>query len=456
MDLRKAIWAATLVLAALSMGHVRPALAQTVVLTPDNLERAAFVLLRQGQPARALAFAEALLTQFPQDATALMLKSRAQRDMARYPQAVHTARLSWRHAQTDQDRFGAALAAAQGLASDDKRLLAQLWLRRAMDVAPTPEARHIAITDFIYVRSRTRLSVDLDLSVRPSSNVNNGSESDTLWFLGQPFTLSGDARALSGVKANLGARFRWRLAESETEKTDLRFEVQQQIVALSEEAKAQAPAAKGSDYALSGVETGLDRYWRPSARGEAIASLTLGRNWYGGDPMSAYGRVDLAYRHRLTDTLHLSGSLGLERQDRQDDDLRSATVRSISFSAAEQLANKDKLILSVAANDTQSASSDIDHTELFARLGWDRAAPVGQARLSMGISAGVRDYDQSSYSSDGRQDKTLGADLSLAFDQMDYRGFIPILSFEARKTRSNVSLYDSTTRGIALSIRSKF
>lgn len=456
MGLRTTLGAAALALAALCFPAGGWLAAQTVTLTPENMERAAFVLLRQGKADRALAMAEALLTQFPKDSTALLLKSQAERELARYPDAVQSARLSWAHSGNDQERYGAALAAAQGLASGGKRLQAQWWLRRAMEVAPNPVARQVAVSDFAYVRSRTRLSLHFDLSVRPSSNMNNGTSTDTLWFLGLPFTLSGDARALSGVKLNAGAQARWRLAEGDTGKTDLRLGLQQQIVTLSGSAKAQAPGARGSDYALSGVEIGIDRFWRPNDKGEVIAGLTLGQNWYGGDPMSRYLRTDIAYRHDVSNRWRLFGAAGWEQQKRLDALVRSASVATVTAGVAHKLANADTLRFALTARDTRSVSSDIDHDAVEARLDWARAKPVLKGRLSLGLSGEWRDYDRSRYRSGGRSDETIGADLSLAFQEMDYMGFIPVVTLETSKTRSNVSLYDSTSSGIGLSIQSKF
>ncbi|MDP2082874.1 MAG: surface lipoprotein assembly modifier [Pseudotabrizicola sp.] len=456
MSVRGIIGAAAVALAALTVPISGGLFAQSVTLTPANMERAAFVLLRQGRGQQALALAEALLTQFPTSSTALLLKSQAERDLGRYAEATRSARLSWKHSATDQERYGSALAAAQGLASGGKPLPAQLWLRRAMDVAPNPVARQIAEQDFLYVRSRSRLSMHLDLSVQPSSNVNNGTSSDTLWFLGLPFTLSGDARALSGVQSSLAGQFRWRLTESETAKTDLRFGLQQQLVTLSKSAKVQAPEAKGSDYALSGVEIGVERSWRPTPQGEAVAGLSYGRNWFGGDPMSRYLRADLAYRHDLSADWRVFGALAWEDQSRDDAALRSAKVGTLSLGLTHRLDNSDSLRFAIQLRDSQSASSDIDHDAVEARLDWSRNKPFLTAQWSIGLTAEKRDYDRSRYRAGGREDQSFGAELSVRLNEMDYMGFVPVLTLGARKTRSDVSLYDSTRKGVGLSIRSKF
>lgn len=433
-----------------------PAMAQQAELTPENMKKAAFVLLQRGQPARALALADAVLTQFPEDATALILKSKAERDMGRYGPAHSSAKLAWAKAQDPRDQYGAALAAAQSLSSDGQKFRAQFWLRRAMQVAPTERAKMVAEKDFAYVKTRSRLALKFDLSIDPSSNVNNGSSSDIVWFLGLPFLLSGDAKALSGVTATLGVSGRYRLAETETAKTDLRFSIAQSTVALSGSAKAQAPAARGGDYAYSAIEVGMDRYMRPSQKDEVHLGLAMGRNWFGGDPMSYYLRGAAEYRRDLTKRVRASASVSRERQFRDDAAIRSADVTRLSFGLDSVLGNRDRLRMDVTATDTASSSSDIDHRSWGVSLDWTRAKPLLKGRVTIGLMAEGRDYDRSRYSADGRHDLTIGADLSMAFEEADYMGFIPILSLKTRHTGSNVSLFDSHSTGLGFSVQSKF
>ena len=433
-----------------------PAMSQQAELTPENMKKAAFVLLQRGQPERALALADAVLLQFPEDATALILKSKAERDLGRYGPAQASAKLAWAKAQDPRDQYGAALAAAQSLSSGGQKFRAQFWLRRAMQVAPNERARMVAEKDFAYVRTRSRLALKFDLSIDPSSNVNNGSSSDVVWFLGLPFVLSGDARALSGVTSSVGVAGRYRLSETETAKTDLRFTLAHSMVTLSGSAKAQAPAARGADYAFSAIEVGLDRYLRLSQRDEVHLGLAVGRNWFGGDPMSSYLRGGAEYRRDLTKTIRGTAAISHERQFREDAAIRSAEVTRLSFGLDSVLGNRDRLRMEVRATDTASQSSDIDHRSWGISLDWTRAKPVLGGRVTLGLLAEGRDYDRSRYSTDGRHDLTIGADLSVAFEEADYMGFIPVLSLKSRQTTSNVSLFDSQSTGLGLSIQSKF
>jgi hypothetical protein len=447
--------AAALCFAALGMGGAVQA--EPIRLGYADMQKVTFLLLRQGRSAQALAFANAMLAQRPDDSTVLALKSRAERDLGRNPAAIATARQSWRAAKTGPERFTASMVMAQGLASDQQKFRAQFWLRRAMQEAPTPQARKSAENDFGYVRRRSRLSVQIDTSVQPNSNVNNGSSATTIYFLGLPFVLSGGSRALSGIEASATVTLRYRIAENPTGKTDLRFSALDKQVFLSSAAKALAPNARNGDYAFAATEIGLDRKWLfAKGRAEGNASVTLGHNWYGGEDLSHY------YRFSGGATVALARgwqgfALGqIERQDRLDDARQSANLHTLSLGVSHVLSNHDRLRLTLSGTEAQSQSSAVDHSAVSASLDWALARPVLGSRLNLGLVAEQRDYDQSLYSSAGRHDRLLAASAAFALEKLDYMGFIPVLSVEASRTESNISLYQGNSLGLGLSIQSKF
>lgn len=429
--------------------------AEKMQLTPENMLKVSLMLLERQQPGTALQFAEALLQRDPADVDALLVKSRAQRDLGQYRPATASARLAWTHADTDREKFGAAMAVAQGMASDGQKFRSQLWLRRAMHEAPDAAARAMAQRDFMYVRSRSRLSLRFDLSIRPSSNVNGGSSEEILDFYGIPLVLSGDAQALSGWAAQGGLTARWRLTESEAAKTDLRFGLTARRVSLSDSARDKAPEARAGDYAYTAVELGLDHIWKAYG-GEARASATLGHNWYGGEDMSHYGRLELGFGRAVAENTIGSIGLNLERQNRLDIGARSADIVELQLGAQHRLANRDRLGFGLTLRETASDASEIDHSAARLDLDWARATPVWGTSLSLGVSAELRDYDRSPYGPSGREDTRLSAQMSLAFRNIDYMGFIPVMTLTAEKTDSNISLYRSESVGVGFSIRSQF
>jgi tetratricopeptide (TPR) repeat protein len=433
-----------------------PARAEELRLDAGNLTQLALVMLDSQRPAQALAMAEALLKRNPKDAGALSIRSRALRDLGRYSEAVAAGKEAWAAAATAGLRYDAAMVTAQALASGGSKYRAQFWLRRAVEVAPDDGARRAAERDFNYVRSRSRLWLKFDASIQPSNNVNNGSASNILWYQGFPLVLSGDAQALSGTEAALGVTLKYRLAETEQAKTDLRVSLVQTSVALSGEAKAQAPGARGSDYNYGALELGLERQWRPFEKTEAFVAGSIGHNWYGGDALSNYVRLDLGLTKAMSKDLSLKGSLSLEHQDRLDSPMRSSDLLTLAMGVTARTKQRDRIDVVLSWRDTVSDSVEIEHERLKFQLDWTRARPVLGARFSLGLWAETRDYPMSRYAVGGRTDSSLGAEALLAFDKIDYMGFVPVVTLSGTRTDSNISLYDSETLGVGFSIRSAF
>ncbi|MGQ0563759.1 MAG: tetratricopeptide repeat protein [Gemmobacter sp.] len=431
--------------------------AEPVVLTPDNMVRMTVLMLEQRRPDQALRFADALLQRDPQDANALILKSRAERDLGQFGPATATARLAWRNADSERERYGAARAVAQGLASGGQKFRAQLWLRRAIEEAPDARAERLAEQDFRYVRNRSRLSFRLDASARPSSNVNGGTSEQVLDFQGIPLTISPDSQALSGGRVQVVATIGYRLTETAQAKTDLRLGLVERHVWLSDEAKEQAPMADASDYRYSGIEVGLERAWKLKVPGgEATTAVTLGHNRYGGEDMSDYGRVEVGLGRVWKGGQSGKIALSAERQNRLDDPARSATVYAVALDGVRRLDNGDRLTLRLEARSTRSEEETIDHEAASIDVGWDRGRPVMGARLSMGLGVQARDYDTSALTTTGRQDLTVHGRISLRFQELDYMGFVPVMTIEAEHTESNVALNRSRSFGVGFGVVSKF
>ena len=68
---------------------------------------------------------------------------------------------------------------AQAQSSSGRKTLAQYWLRRAVEVAPTPATEARAIRDFKYLRATNPWSTRISFSITPDSNVNDGSANET-------------------------------------------------------------------------------------------------------------------------------------------------------------------------------------------------------------------------------------------------------------------------------------
>ena len=438
------------------LSWMQAALAEPVALTPDQLLRTGQSAIDARRPDVAAEIADALLLRDPNDAAALVLKSRALRDLGRFDEARATAKLAWQNSDSRTDQHDAALARAQAEASDGRRTISQLWLRRAIDLAPDDKARTEAMRDFRYVRARNPLRLTFGFGIAPSSNINGGSSAQTLWLYGIPFTLSGDAQALSGTEARLSFGVDYRISADKHHQTRIGANLTSQTYWLSSEAKRKAPLADADDYAFAAAEVYVSHQVQPEGwEAPWDARMTLGHNTYGGSALSNYARVDVGKDIALPGKQGARVAAGLERQWRLDREDRSATVQSVEARYGREVAGGG-LAFGAKASRVRSASSSIDHTAFGVTADYALARPVAGAKLGLHFNAEARDYDSSPYDPSGREDLKLGIGVSALLQDLDYMGFAPEVSLNATRTNSNVALFETRDLGVSIGLRSAF
>lgn len=440
--------AAALVLVAAGLA------AKPATLTVAQMRAYGIEALARGFADQALEVASALLARDPADSGALVLQAQALRLQGHLPESEAAARSAWAAARDPGSRFTAATALAQALSLQDHRSLAQYWLRQAVQNAPSPQARAQAMQDFDYVRSQNPLSLQVDLSIRPSDNVNGGARDPLFEYQGIPFILSGDALALSGLSLGLGLRGGYRLAASPEGQTALTFAASQQAVVLSDAAVAQAPGARASDYTVSHLELGLERRQSLSF-GMMTGAVTAGHTWYGGRDLSN------SLEGKLTLARPMGGGKGqldltVTRQTRLDRPVSSSSEAEIAASLTRHAANGDSWQGNLSLSQVQSRDIGIDHAEATLGLSWQAARPMAGLSLGASVSARGADYAASPYTATGRQDLRLALSLTARVDRIDYLGFSPVVSLDLARNRSNVALYDTQTVGMSLSFTSRF
>lgn len=429
--------------------------AQTQVIDTRNQLVA---LSEAGRWDEARALAEAILAQSPNDVTALIVLSRALRAAGDHAGARQAARRAHAAARTDDERYAAATELAAAAYAMDRPLIAQIWLRRAVEVAPTPALRQSAIRNYRVVAAGNPLTVNLQFGIAPSSNVNNGSLAETVEIGGLDFTLNPDARALSGQELTAGFSLGYRLDGVGGLPARLSFAATMQEIRLSSSAKAAAPGLEADDYDYAGVELRFQQALNPTKDPlRWLLDLRLGRNWYGGDDLSTYAGAGLVASWGEAARGTNSVGLSVERQNRLDLDSRSATVVRLDAGRSWRLASGDQIALSGALRRTDSPSIEIDHDAALAAVTYDFGTVAGgMFTLSAGFGLEWRDYDRSPYRADGRDDLRARLTGKLGFPKAETYGFIPEISVEALHVNSTVDLYDSRDLGLRLGLRSAF
>ena len=428
------------------------------VLSPEQLRELAGQAVLQGQARLAYDLSGALVDRDDEDLNAHLIRSRAARDLGRNDDALIHARRAWTLSETEEVRYASALAVAQALSSSGRRTAAQLWLRRAVQIAPNDALKARAAEDYRYVRRRNPWATALRFSVSPSSNINNGSRNETSELFGLPFefALEGEARALSGVEISAGVSTRYRLVETQRKRTDLVFGLSHRTYALSDEAKDIAPDADGADFATSSVFVGLqETYSLPGGKAQLGWDARLGSTWYGGDLLLRYNRLGASYRRIAGETGLFNLSVSREGQLGQGT-REDAIVWSASMGYGLALGNGDQLSLSTSLATSYSDADYLDYTQRSISASYGLADPVGPARLEFGISLSDKHHDRSGLTTDGRDERTLKASVTAALPEMELYGFIPTITFNAERTDANIDLYETDNYGIQLGIRSAF
>lgn len=433
------------------------ALAEPTELTPDQIRVAARQALKTGQPELARSLAAALVSRDGEDISALLLQARAERDLGQYKPSANTAKLAFSVAKSDLQRYASAMVVAQALSSQGARTRAQLWLRRAADAAPDDRLKARAVHDFRYVRDRNPWSTNLSFGVKPSSNVNNGSKSDTVIIDGIEQTLNGDARALSGVETRFSADTEYSRRMSERLWLFGAAALTARRYTLSKSAKAQAVSLRGRDLRYDEVELTFGATFFPSQKlGPMTASLSAGRGWYAGDPLVDFLRVSLDQSIPVSAKTKLSFQLLGDQQTRIGDPLNSSLAWTAQTALNRSLGNGDQLQYAISVRDTASDGGATAHEGWSASVAWSRAKPVAGMRLSASLAFDGRRYDVPYFNTERRADRGVTAEISVVMPQFERFGFAPEISFTAARTDSNVGLYANDDYGVSFGIRSAF
>lgn len=468
-----AIGAATIVAAPAAFSQDEP-----IRLSVEQMRLAADLNLRNGQNGVALTLADALLKRDPHDMAALFIRSHVLRAQAEYSAAQQAARTAWQAAQSDTDKYTAAVLMAQALSSDGKRTRAQFWLRRAAQVAPTPAHAARVAQDFGHVRQQNPWQTHLSFTLQPSSNINNGSARDSSSLLYEILTplldesevlLGASSKALSGIETGFELQSRYRFHQTEWTAHDLRFGLSYRTYQLSNSAKADLAAedaarvargeapqnVDGSDFAYGTVQLGYGfKQLRKDRRGEFSLTADIGQSYYGGEEYNSYFPTSIGQSYYLDPQNKLNFGISTDIRRAQ----RGAEQEQLSLSAglSKKLASGDGLYLGASVSTLSSDLERLEYDEVRLRSGYVLGREVFNTSLQFGISTSFRDYDVSPHDASGRRELQISAEATATFKQIDYMGFNPTLSITASKTNSNIGLYDVNRLGLSIGIASAF
>lgn len=458
--------------------------AQTTV-TLDQARLIARQALTEQNPTIALEIGKTLLAANPLDPDALLIVAAAQAQLGNPINGRRAAARAYRNATNPVQKFDAAQIAA-GLATRADRLtLAQVWLRRASQHTDDPKAQQDLARSFRTLRAQNPWRFNLQTSLRPSSNVNNGASTSAQIVDGIDAvdlgTLSASAQALSGTIAQTSLDIGYRLRGDARSRTELSTRIRVRRVDLSSEARVKATEArqaalaagiparavpddpKNRDFGSTYADLTLRHRWQiGETRGNtAMVSTGLGTFWYGTEEEARLARMDASRTWALGDARQFTLYGSVLRRDEVGSSRSDSMTYGILGSYTQRLGNGAQWSLGLSLSDVQSDQVNLENSSWTLRSRYRFARTWGPATASAGLSVARADYPvyaltQALFVPGGRRDTSAYADLTLFFQDYDYLGFAPEVTLRAGQRSSNVSRFDTEEVSVSLGIQSKF
>lgn len=450
------------ILAALAALGPVPAVSQelpsggTVVISLADARAAARRALRAGRPEVAETISSALLRQNPDDAEMLMVRALLRRDAGRLDEARAAAAAAWHNAEPQALRFEAALLTADILARQERFTRSQVWLRRADQAAPDDVRRATVAEAYRAVSRRNPLQVSLRFGLKPSNNVNNGAETLKIDIGGLPFVLDDSGQQLGGWEASAGVSLSYRLSENTRQRTDLLGDAYFRKVWLSSDAQALAPGVAGSDFDYGALVGGI-RHQRLIWPQLGVSSVTgvVGQSWYGGDDLARWGEVQLAQIVRRGENRALRFGLQARGERRLDDPTNDSRALGLSATYLRTLNQGAGYSLGASVRNIWSDAATVDG--LIYGVNASRTfGQIGAVIPRVSLLAETRDFEKWVVTPGGRQDQTLSLQLDVTWPEVNYYGFIPQATLTARRTWSDVGIYDRNELSLGLTAVSRF
>ncbi|MEM8981016.1 MAG: surface lipoprotein assembly modifier [Pseudomonadota bacterium] len=448
--------------------------AQELRLSPAQAFAFANQLIAQNKPRAAAAIAQGLLQSRPEAPDLWLLLGQAARATGESSASREAARKALAFAQTPLQRHNAAVLVADSYVVENRLTLAQVWLRRARQNAPNDALKARLARDYKILDRQNPWKYNFDFSVRPSSNINNGSSEATLNGenpLGsEPVVLSVDSQALSGFQARGFGAVSYTKALKDGASWSLLGRADLRRYWFSQDAKDKLEAARAADPTadLPGAsdfsfdDLGLRGTYRFAQNARGLGrevGLELGRNWYGGEPLSrsamAFGSLTWTPTPRSLGQV----SLSYGRQERSDADSRSATLWTLGYTAVFIPQNGGRLQFGVSISDTNARSATVAHSRYSTTVSYTLAKPVAGVELT--TRAGFsRRLDDAAYfglvNPALRKDTRYTLGITAFFPNRDLYGFAPTLNLDWSQTNSTVSRFKSEEFAVTVGLRSVF
>ncbi|MGJ8611600.1 MAG: hypothetical protein ACSHWY_10915, partial [Octadecabacter sp.] len=424
-------------------------------LSVSEAQRLAFGMIERGQYSAALELVDTLQQDGRnQTATVYIARSRAQRGLGQTQDAVRDGRTAFRLADTPTEKYLAARSVAQAYSTANNRVMAQVWLRLASQYSPSEGAEALNRRDFNYVRSRNPISLNFNLAVRPTDNVNNAPTDNTYVANGYVFT-DPTLFPISGVTIQNDSVLSYRLPATQTRFSELHLSYFSRRIILGSEAATIDPTLTANDFSQDRFSIAWDNNFRRLDRDWVIdTTFEAYSTWSAGDHIQNGLSFDAGYRWPVGEGQSVRIAGGLDSAHRLDNDQRS-------YESASAQVTWYGFFDGIGYFQTTAKYEDFNSDSFaIARKDWNVSGvytlpnPILTADVSVIVRYGESQYDEPLYGPEARFDQTLSGTLATALPEVEVFGFIPVIELTRQRVKSNFARFDTDTANVGFTIQS--
>lgn len=345
------------------------------------------------------------------------------------------------------------MLASDILARQEKFTRAQFWLRRADQVAPDDQRRDFAVQSYRQLARRNPLRVQLSFSVRPSDNINNGTNPDAVAdFGGLP--LSG-TEPLEGFEAAFGMALSYRLSEDERQRTAAILQFYGRKVFISQSELNKITDGDESDYDYASLFVGLQHSRLIfDDLGPTHGTFRIGSSYFERSLFANTYEFSLAQDIKLSESNRLRFGLVRKDEHRIESDAASSLTHSVSVDYFQRNEGGNSWSLGLKLEDIDAISGGVNGRQLEASLRYAWSQEFWGMRPDILLRGRFRDYPD--FQIEPRMDRSIYATLGLTLVDLNYFGFQPRLEATFAKSNSNIDIFDSDALGIGFNLVSRF
>lgn len=438
-----------------------PLASEPLDLTLEQARYIAKEAFSAGEYALSKALALRLLEANPKDAQALLVLAATEPKLGNPTAGRIAGRMAWAAAaKMPALRYEIARYTAAAAFQEGRPTMAQFWLRRAADAAPTADSYRQTTEDFAELRARNPLRFGIDLVVTPTSNLNRGAKTGLLIIDDSLVVgpLSGSSMALSGVRTVAQARISYALPARARSQSTVGLRFFGSLNSFSAEAKRLAPDLSASDLNQYAAEVSFNHdFLLPNSRRPISLGLAAGQSFSNDGPLGPHIRIDAGLPLVMGQTASVQIRSTYETQWQSGGAVNAA---SVTLAGSRQNRSGGRLGWSVSVNDIDGRKVNQTYRSVMGDISYALGKPVGPVMLSAKLSAGLSDYPNYMLGlwsvTKGRQDQEIALSVDMIFADYGLWGYAPKLSLTAQQTRSNISRFDTVELGLTLGFESKF